>query len=186
MGVTHSVTETKLLTGEELLEMGDIGRCELIDGQIIKLELLGAEHGLVTSNLAAELRSFVRQHKLGWVTGGEVGIYTRRNPDRVRGADIAFVANQTSTDRPKGFLEIAPDLIVEIMSPNDRWLDVHQKLEEYFEIGVKQVWVVEPENRAVRRYRSVTDVQKLTETDTLIGDGILAGFELPVAEIFAE
>jgi Uma2 family endonuclease len=116
---------------------------------------------------------------------GEVGIYTRHNPDRVRGADIAFLSTERWPDSlPEGFLEVAPDLVVEIMSPNDRWQEVRQKLAEYFAIGVRWVWIVEPENRTVLVYRSSTDLQQFGETDTLVGEGVLEGFILAVAELF--
>ena len=187
MSTVTAPPKTKLITGQELLAMGDIGPCELIDGRIVTIAPTGGEHGFVEFNLGSELRAFVREHQLGWVMGGEVGIYTRRDPDRVRGADIVFLAKERAADRPgRGFLEIAPNLVVEVMSPNDRWQKVHQKIEEYFAIGVQWVWVVEPENRALRVFRSTTEAQKLNEDDTLVGEGALAGFALPVAEIFAE
>jgi Uma2 family endonuclease len=186
MNVIIAPPETKLITGDELLEMGDIGPCELIDGRIVPMAPTGGEHGFVEFNLGTELRSFVRQHKLGWVMGGEVGIYTRRNPDRVRGADVLFISKERATERPAGFLKTAPELVVEVISPTDRWQDIQQKIEEYFAIGVRWIWVVEPDNRAVRVYRSINEVQKLEESDTLVGEGTLAGFTLPVAEIFAE
>ncbi len=81
---------------------------------------------------------------------------------------------------------MAPELVVEILSPEDRWHDVWQKLEEYFAIGVRWVWIVEPENRAVLLYRSVTEMQRLGAEDTLVGEGALEGFTLPVASLFAE
>jgi len=187
MNIAVAPDKTELITGEELLAMGDIGPCELIDGRIVPMSPAGVEHGLIESNLASELRVFVRQYRLGWVMSGGVGIYTGHNPDRVRGADVVFISKKRATDQPgKGFLETAPDLVVEVMSPHDRWQEVHQKIEEYFAIGVRWVWVVEPENRAVRIYRSTTEVQKLSEGDTLEGEGPLAGFTLPVAEIFVK
>lgn len=73
---------------------------------------------------------------------------------------------------------------MEILSPEDRWQSVRQKIEEYFAIGVKWVWVIEPENRAVLVYRSNTEMHKLGEEDTLKGEGILEGFTLPVASLF--
>ena len=85
----EAVTLEAILTGEELFALGDIGPAELIDGRIIPMSPTGGEHGRVESELAALLREFVRQHKLGWVIAGEAGIYTRRNPDRVRGMDAA-------------------------------------------------------------------------------------------------
>lgn len=86
----------------------------------------------------------------------------------------------------EGYLELAPELVVEIMSPNDRWQSVQDKLEEYFAIGVQWVWIVQPANRTVLVYHSPTEVQKFDEEDTLNGEGVLEGFTLPVAHLFAE
>lgn len=185
--IPSTKARTKLITGEKLLAMGDIGPCELIDGRIVPMVPTGNEHGVVEFNLGRHIGNFVAAHKLGWVTGGEVGIYTRRNPDRVRSADIAFVSRERSSGRPsKGFLTVAPDLVVEIVSPDDRWQDVRQKLEEYFGIGVDRVWIVEPDNRAVLVYRSITEMSRLGAGDTLLGEGVLEGFSVPVAELFEE
>lgn len=86
--------ETKLITGDELLARGDIGRCELIDGRIVPMSPAGAEHGILELNLALALKLFVQERQLGQVMTGEVGIYIRRNPDRVRGADIVFISKE--------------------------------------------------------------------------------------------
>ena len=115
-----------------------------------KLSSKSGGDGIIESRLASALSFFVQQHDLGWVLAGEVGIYIRRNPDRVRGADIVFLSRERWPEGPsEGFLEGSPDLVVEIMSPNDRWQEVRQKIVEYFSIGVRWVWIVEPENRAV-------------------------------------
>lgn len=147
----------------------------------------GGEHGHVEFDLGRVLGNFVADRKLGWVVGGETGLYIRRNPDRVRGADVAFISKQRLPRRPgRGFLEVAPELIVEVISPNDTWEEVRAKLEDYFSIGVERVWVVEPEKRAVLVYRSATEATRLGETDILKGEGLLAGFELPLQQLFAE
>jgi Uma2 family endonuclease len=177
----------KLITGEELLAMGDIGPCELIDGRIVRMNPTGLQHGDIVIALGSALRDFVRKRQLGRVVGGEVGIYTRREPDRVRGADIAFVSRARLADKPlKGFLQVAPELVVEIISPTDRWQNMRDKLEEYFAIGVHRVWIVEPDNRDVLVYSASTEMRKLGEDDMLMGEGMLDGFTLPVAELFAE
>ena len=179
-------TKTPLITGEELLAMGDIGPCELIDGRIVPMSPTGGEHGFIELHLGSALRHFMREHNLGCVMTGEVGIYTRRQPDSVRGADVVFLSKERWPDAPpRGFLEVAPDLVVEIMSPNDRWQDVRQKLAEYFAIGLRWVWIVEPENRAVLVFRSTTDMQQYGMDDTLVGEGSLEGFTLTVASRFA-
>jgi len=144
----------------------------------------GDEHGILEFELGWHLRSFVVGRKLGWVMGGEVGIYTRRDPDRVRGADIVFVSKERLPEPRGKFLEVAPELVVEVMSPNDRWQDVREKMEEYFSISVQWVWVVEPANRAVLVFRSPTEMEKFGEGDTLRGEGVLEGFSLPVASLF--
>src|ERR671932_216210 len=117
MSVATPPLETKLITGEELLEMGDIGLCELIDGRIVPMSPTNSEHGFVEFTMGSALEQFVRPRKLGWVMGVEVGIYTRRNPDRVRGADVAFISRQRMPKRPRrAFLEVAPELVIEVIS----------------------------------------------------------------------
>ena len=179
-------TATPLITGEELLAMGDIGACELVDGRVVPRSPTGGVQGFIEANLGSILHHFVQEHNFGWVMTGEVGIYTRRNPDRVRGADVVFLSSERWPDRPpKGFLEVAPDLVVEIMLPNDRWQDVRQKLAEYFAIGVRWVWIVEPDNRTVLVFCSVTDMRQYGMDAMLVGEGILEGFTLTIASLFA-
>jgi Uma2 family endonuclease len=168
--VNSAVQET-LVTGAELLDMGDIGPCELIDGRIVPMTPTGGAHGRVESNLAFELGGFVREKGLGWILSGEVGIFIRKDPDRVGGADVAFVSRARAPGGlPSGFLEVVPELIAEVISPTDCWQTIHAKLEDYFFIGVQRVWVVEPEARAVLVYRSPTEAVKLGGEETLQGE----------------
>ena len=177
----------KLITGEELLELGDIGPCELVEGRIVPMAPTGDEHGGYEGNFYYEVRSFVDLHKLGKVRVGEVGIYIRRNPDTVRGADVIFISHERYAQRkPGGYLDVAPDLVVEILSPNDKWTEVTQKLRDYFAIGVRLIWVADPEARCVYAYRSLTDVREFTEKDELPGDEVLPGFAVKVAQLFEE
>ena len=178
-------TQSNLITGEEFLRMGDQGPCELIDGVVVKIVPVGAEHGFIEFNLGGELRSFVRSRKLGWVMGGEVGLYVKRNPDRVRGADIVFVSNLKQQIRPTaGYLEEAPDLVVEVVSPNDSQKAVDEKIAEYFQIGVARVWIVESKKKTVAVYRSAHQMTRLGQNDVLIGEGRLSGFSMTVRDIF--
>ena len=82
-------TAEKLVTGEDLFAMGDIGPCELIDGRIVPMSPTGVEHGAIEALLAGQLRAFARQRKVGRVLSGEVGVYIHRNPDRVRGPRVS-------------------------------------------------------------------------------------------------
>lgn len=186
MAVAFAPPREKLITGEDLLAMGDTGPCELIDGRIVHMTPTGGEHGAIEFNLGSELSFFVRQRNLGWVMGGETGIYIRRRPDTIRGADIAFVSLQRLARPTRGFLDVAPELVVEIMSPDDRWQAMRDKLADYFSIGVERVWVVEPQNRQVLVFSSTTDVEELDEDDTLRGEGALEGFAMAVGDLFVD
>jgi Uma2 family endonuclease len=173
------------LTGEELHALGDTGPCELIDGRVVPMSPTGAEHGTVEGNIAFLLKTFVQPRSLGWVLTGEVGIYTRRSPDRVRAADVVFVSHERCSGLPAGFLEVAPELVVEVVSPGDRWQDMRQKIAEYFAIGVGAVWVVDPGLRTVLVHASPTTILELAVGQTLAGTGVLEDLRLAVKDAFA-
>ena len=166
--------------------MGEIGPCELIDGRIVSMSPTGFEHGYYEFELGSELRTFVRQQKLGHVAGGEAGIFIHREPDRVRAADVLFISFERLPTRPTGYLQVAPELVVEIVSPYDRWNDIQDKIADYFSLGIERLWIVEPTRQTVRVYKSPTEFELLTAVDTLRGEGILAGFELPLATFFSD
>ncbi|MBI1878810.1 MAG: Uma2 family endonuclease [Chloroflexi bacterium] len=180
-------TAEALVTGEALAEMGDIGRCELVEGKIIMRSPTGWRHGKYERRLGNALGDFVDEHSLGEVLVGEVGIYTGRNPDTIRGADVIFISNERLAQiKSASFLDVAPELVVEIMSPDDRWTEVKQKIHEYFSIGVILVWVADPADKSVSVYRSLTDVRIFTENDTLNGEEAMPGFNVSVANLFAD
>jgi Uma2 family endonuclease len=174
------------VTGEELFQMGNIGRAELVKGELIKMSPTGYLHGRIENRFGVALDAFVRKSKLGVVFVGEVGIYTSRNPDTVRGADVAFVSHQRLAQvKSDSYLDVAPELVVEIMSPNDSWSEVMGKLEEYFNIGVVTVWVADPEKQQVYVYHSLTKVERFTINDILPGGEALSDFSVLLAELFA-
>jgi len=82
------------------------------------------------------------------------------------------------------FLDVPPELVVEIMSPENKWEEMRRKLKAYFDVGADTVWVVEPSTRAVQVYRGIDEVQTLEEDDVLEGDGPLDGFSVAVAGLF--
>lgn len=175
-----------LLTGDELLRLPHLNPCELVNGRIVRMTPTNPEHGRIEVTLAVALETFVRTHNLGTVMAGEVGIFTTRDPDTVRAADILFLSHEREAlrTRRRGFLDVAPDLIVEVLSPEDRPGEMQQKLSEYFAIGVRLVWVVDPARRTVRAYRGLDDVRSLNVADVLTGEEVLTGFTMPVAAVF--
>ncbi len=178
--------EEALITGEELAAMGDLGRCELVEGRIVKLSPTKMPHGRYEFEMARLLGNFVEKHDLGVVMVGEVGVYTRRDPDTVRGADVLYISHERLAQAtPGGFMDVAPELIVEVMSPSDRWSEVRKKIKEYFEIGVTAVLIVEPEEQTIALYRSPTAIQEFALNGALTLEDILPGFNLPLNQLWA-
>lgn len=180
-----AIAEDHLITGEEAIALGDIGPFEIVDGRLVFMSPIGRPHALIGSRLDRILGGYVHEHQLGEVYVGEIGIWIRRNPDTARAADLAFITTARLTQLvPEGYLNLAPDLVVEIMSPDDRWSEVKKKLRDYFSIGVKLAWVIDAGTRTVTTYRSITDVREYTDDQTLTAEDILPGFRLPVRQIF--
>ncbi|MDE0460888.1 MAG: Uma2 family endonuclease, partial [Caldilineaceae bacterium] len=146
----------------------------------------GGIHGFLASRLGRRLGTFVEDTEAGWCLVGEIGIYIRHDPDRIRGADLAFWSRAKLPDGPpSGFIDVAPDLVVEILSPNDRWSEMRQKIDDYFSIGVDTLWLVDPDEETVFVYRTASQRTALRSGDTLAGTGPLTGLTLPVSELFA-
>jgi Uma2 family endonuclease len=130
----------------------------------------------------------VKPRKLGKVLVGEVGIYTRRGPDTVRGAKVVFISNAryAGLKSSRKFLDVAPELVVEVLSPHDPPGELGRKLQEYLEAGVRLVWVADPEARTVTAHTSLLDARRLGESDVLTGGDVLPGFEVAVRELFED
>lgn len=176
-----------LVSGEELATLPDIGSAELVKGVIVHKMPTGRLHGFLEALIASLLFNFVYPRQIGQVLSGEVGIYTERNPDSVRAADVAFISNERLEKvQSHSFLDIAPELVVEIMSPDDRWSEIHEKLTEYFATDVLLVWIVDPKLEQIHVYRSLDDVTRLTKQDSLTANDILPDFSVPLTEIFVD
>jgi Uma2 family endonuclease len=173
-----------ITTVEELLQAQDIGRCELVRGELLMMVPPGFEHGRIGTRIGVRLGGFVEQKALGIVLT-EVGFVLARNPDTVRAPDVAFVRAERATEPIAGYFEGAPDLAVEILSPDDRPGCVHDKVAEWLEAGTRVVWVVDPHAQTVTVHRPRGKPQVLGDADLLRGDGALNGFDVAVREIFA-
>ncbi|HJX27948.1 MAG TPA: Uma2 family endonuclease [Thermoanaerobaculia bacterium] len=177
----------RLITAEELARLPDMGPCELVNGRIVPLSPAKPLHGYYEGAIGIPLGNYARESGQGRVLFGEVGIWTRRSPDTVRGADLVFISHDRYARRDLGgFLDIAPELVIEVLSPDDRRGEVMEKLEEYLAMGVDVVWIVDPKHRYVLAYRSRMEVERFEEWDVLTEEEILPGFSLPVAEIFQD
>ena len=182
-------TTTRYATDEELLQAPRDGqKYERVDGEM-RVSPAGFRHGAVIVRLTIRLGAFVAEHKLGHVVESSTGFrWPGRNadrPDNVRCPDLSFVAAGRLPDErePVEFAALAPDLAVEVLSPNDRRGDVMEKVGEYLDVGTRLVWVIDPEKRTAAAYRSLTDVRVIGEADVLDGVDVVPGFACPLKDV---
>lgn len=181
------MTATKLMTAEELADLPeDSFRYELVRGELIRMSPAGGLHGRIEAQCAMYMTIHVRENNLGTVFAGDTGFVLARDPDIVRGPDIAFVRADRlpPEEQLEGFLELAPDLVVEVISPSDRVSDVLEKVWEYLDAGTRLVVLVEPRRKVLLLVGPDRTARTLTADDIFDGD-VLPGFRLPVASIFA-
>ncbi len=176
--------EKRLVTADELLTMPQPdGKTELVRGEIVFMPPTGYDHGVVAGEVFASIHAFCRQGGLGTATTAEAGFVLRRSPDTVRAPDAAFVSAERAL-RCRGFFPGAPDLAVEVMSPDDALPEVEAKAREYLGAGSRLVWALDPERRVARVYRPDGSCELLTEDGCLLGEDVLPGFELSLAYVF--
>ena len=162
-------------------------RMELVKGKVYDMPPAGGRHGDVAMEIGALLRVHVRANDLGRVFAAETGFILHRNPDTVRAPDAAFVAagRLPEGELPAGYPELAPDLVVEVLSPNDRAGEVAGKVDDWLSAGVQLVWVLDPASRTATVYRPGEPVEVLSLDERLSGGSVIPGFDCPIGELFA-
>lgn len=181
-----SATETKTFSPEDLLAMPDGIDYELVDGQLVARNV-GSISSWVGGRLYGLLFAYCQARALGWVWPADKGFQCFPDaPDKVRKPDVSFIkSDRLHNDQlPEGFVKIAPDLAVEVVSPNDRVYEVDAKVLEYLGAGVPLVWVINPKVRIACVHRADGSTQLLRETDELSGEQVVPGFRCSVRELF--
>ena len=180
------VDTTDQLTAEQLAAMPDNGnRCELVDGVLHMMSPAGGRHGRIAGKLFLRIGNHVEHHRLGVTFAPETGFLLHRNPDTVRAPDVSFVslARLGQLGDYPGYLPLSPDLVAEVVSPQDDASEVEAKANAWLQAGVSVALVVDPQTRSIREYRPQSQLQVYNEGAIDLGD-ILPGFELDVAELF--
>ncbi len=182
-----ATAKNKLLTAEELLRLYSKGvRGELIDGVLHETVPAGRRHARIAARTITSLSNFVIPRRLGQVGGTDGGVLIRRNPDTVREPDVYFVSAERLPleDESDGYLEVVPELVVEVVSPSDSKQDVSEKIAMWLEHGVSMALEVHPSTRTVVCHRPGVPFVTLTGDAVLDGGDVLPGFTLPLREIF--
>jgi Uma2 family endonuclease len=176
------------MTADELLHLPDNGmRHELVNGELREMSPAGGEHGFVTSRTSLRLGIFLDQQPGigGGLFAAETGFRLSRNPDTVRAPDLAYVVEARLAEaRVPGYPELAPDLVVEVVSPGDAASEIQAKVEEWLRAGTQLVWVLYPKTRTAMIYRPDGSAQLLHADDTLTGHPVLSGFTIRLGELF--
>jgi Uma2 family endonuclease len=177
---------TEVITPEQLAAMPNDKDFELVDGHLVERNM-GNKSAWVALELAHHLRVFARQQRLGWVIGAEGGYrLDPARPNHVRKPDVSFVQfGRLPNEQPADTYDyLAPDLAVEVVSPNDTVLELEEKIDEYLRAGVRLVWVINPDLRTLTVYSADRSGSKLRNGDTIDGDPVLPGFRLPLSDLF--
>ena len=187
------VVQAKTYTAEDLWELSHLPeyaemRLELSVGELIVMAPSSWQHGVASSKFIRIVGDFVETHHLGLTTGAETGYILHRNPDgrdTVRAPGIGFVAAARVPDvlPDTGYVPFAPDLAVEIISPNDKAHEVQDTVSAYLQYGPRMIWVAYPMSKTVVVH-TPSGAHTLREHDVLDGADVLPGFRVTVRELF--
>ncbi|MCS7468846.1 Uma2 family endonuclease [Stieleria sp. ICT_E10.1] len=170
---------------DELLKAHRQGNvCELVDGYLVE-RAMGYRESLIAAVFIELLNQIVRTNKLGVVSGAD-GFF-RLSPSLIRGPDVAFTSWDRLPDRKvpaEAYPAVIPDLVVEVVSAGNTRTEMTNKRRDYFARGVRLVWMVDPDQRSVAVWRSMTDYRVLDETQSLDGEDVIPGLSIPLAEVF--
>lgn len=182
-----AVTTQRRYTVDDLANFPDDGRRrEMVDGQIVEWDVTSLRHGAIANLLATLITLFVRQHRLGTVITTDALIRIFGSQQHARGGDIAFFAQgRLPADLDAAAADVAPDLVVDIHSPNDRADRVQAKIHDWLRIGVRLLWYVDPATGITAVY-GATSTTTVAPDEPLDGGDVLPGFTVRMSDLLAE
>jgi Uma2 family endonuclease len=181
-----STVAHRLITAEEFARMPDPddgSQQELVRGEIVTMPPPKGLHGVCCVKATLRLENFVEANRRGTVCANDTGVITERDPDTVRGLDIGYWSYERLPQVTDAYIEVAPDLAVEVLSSSNRPGQIRQEMREYFNRGVRMVWIIHPVDRTVTVYRSLDEGRVLHEAATITGEDVLPGFSCLVADL---
>jgi Uma2 family endonuclease len=185
--MSTATAPTRLLTPDDVLEMPNGKYCELVDGQVVE-KSMGFRSQWIGTLLARLLGNYCGPNGLAYVVSECGYVCFPSKPSQMRRPDVSCIlaARLPLEQQDDGFLKIRPDIAVEVISPNDRVLDLEEKLDDYRDAAILLVWLIYPDLNRVRVIRLDGPPINLGLDDTLTGEPILPGFQCRVAELFSQ
>jgi len=180
--------EDEVWTAESLLALADDeNRYELVRGELVMMSPAGVRHGKFAARLVRAIGSYIEEHELGEAYTAEPGFELEAEPLTIRAPDVAFVRRERipPEGEPEGFWAIAPDLVIEIISPSETARQVHEKVADYLRAGTQLLWLIYPASQTVMEYRPPMEARRLTSEDDLDGGDVVPGFRYPLKRLFA-
>jgi Uma2 family endonuclease len=187
-GANEMATVTSLLTAEEYMALPDSfdGPTELVKGVLVTMPPARPRHGEICARISFLIQLYLESNPLGRVVTNDSGMITERDPDSVRGPDVAFYSYERipKGPLPSGLLSVSPELVFEIRSPSDRWGELFVKVAEYLNVGVRTVCLVDDESKSVHAHHADHPTQIFGLNDQLVLPDTLGEFRIDVRRIF--
>jgi Uma2 family endonuclease len=177
----------RLYTVQDLEQSPPEGEWELIDGELVPMTPSSLESSSLGHRIGRIVGNFVDAHDLGMMTGADGGYVLFPDRETLRVPDVGFIRKDRVppvAERSR-FARLAPDLVVEVLSPSDRMVDALSKVAMYLQAGVRLVWLIDPDSKTITVFRPDAAPRTMGLGDTLDGGDVLPDFGVPVAEIFA-
>ena len=181
---------TPRITPEELQTMPNASDFELVNGQLVERHM-GAESSAIAAAIVVLLGIWNNRHGAAHIFGSECGYQCFPDaPEKLRRPDVSVILNgRLPNERlPEGYVRIAPDLAIEVLSPGDLAYEIDEKVAEYLSAGVRLIWVVNPRTKIVRIHRpgsvAAGPISSLDEHAKITGEDVLPGFECAVSAFF--
>ena len=184
----NGISIGEIMTAEQLERVDIPGKStELVHGRLVISEPPGTFHGKLSGRLILRVGAFVEEHGLGEVFGQDTGFKIASDPDTVRAPDLAFLGHERLARVAKrGYAAVAPDLIVEILSPDDRPGEVQAKIAEWLGAGVRLAWELDPERQTAWVHRPDGTQSLVNAGGALDGESVLPGFRCELKDLYRD
>ncbi len=173
-------------TADDLLALdhADHYQDELVRGELYQMSSASPHHSRYKVRVIVAISKYLEAQPIGEVFSGDAGFEIQSAPLTIRVPDVSFVLQQR-IPQATGFWKLAPDLVVEIISPSENAQSIAGKVSDYLQAGTRLLWLVYPQRQEVQEYRPTQPFHIYRHADMLDGREVLPGFRYPLRDLFA-